>query len=184
MTPRILYSFNKAAPFFLFAAYLLFGIQKVQSQTDYSAILNGSNWKVPLEGQLAYGTNSTSGLSSPIALGDQTTFGCRLGVGGCTTSSTDGLTVSGISGGLTLFTGSGTGAFQIGLLPSIISYNAISGSISPSGAIAMVFTPTDSSGVATSGATTTLGLGQLQNIGGVYVKQMQMISGTSTVMAK
>ncbi len=151
-------SLKKAAPFFLFVAYLLCGISKAYSQTDYSAILSGSNWNVPLEGQLAYGTNSTSELSSPIALGDQTTFGCQLGVGGCTTSSVTGLTVSGTSGGVTPFTGSGTGTFQIGLLPSIISYNAISGSISPSGAIAMVFTPTDSSGVATSGATTTLGL--------------------------
>ena len=182
MTTRIFYNFKKAAPFFLFAAYLLFGIQKVQSQTDYSTILNGSNWNVPLENQLAYGAYASNGLSSPIPLGDQTTWGCQLGVGGCTTSSTTGLTVTGTSGGVTAFTGSATGTMQIGLLPSIISYNAISGSVTSSGALAMVFTSTDSSGVVTSGATTTLGLGQFQNIGGVNQMEMQMISGTSLLI--
>lgn len=182
MTTRIFYNFKKAAPFFLFAAYLLFGIQKAQSQTDYSTILNGSNWNVPLENQLAYGAYASNGLSSPIALGDQTTWGCQLGVGGCTTSSTTGLTVTGTSGGVTAFTGSATGTMQIGLLPSILSYSAISGSVTSSGALAMVFTSTDSSGVVTSGATTTLGLGQFQNIGGVNQMEMQMISGTSLLI--
>jgi hypothetical protein len=51
-------SLKKAAPFFLFLASLLFGIQKACSQTDYSAILSGSNWNVPLENQLAYGAPS------------------------------------------------------------------------------------------------------------------------------
>lgn len=176
------FSIKTASSVLLVAAYLFFGVQKVQSQTDYSAILNGSNWNVPLENQLAYGAYAASGFSSPFVLGDQTTWGCQLGVSGCTTSSTTGMTVTGTSGGVTRFTGSATGTMQIGLLPSIVSYSAISGTVTSSGALAMVFTSTDSSGVLTSGATTTLGLGQFQNIGGVNEMEMQMISGTSLVI--
>jgi outer membrane autotransporter protein len=166
----------------LIAAYLFFGIQKVQSQTNYSTILSGSNWNVPLENQLAYGANASTGFSSPFVLGDQTTWGCQLGVSGCTTSSTSGISVTGTSGGITRFTGSATGTMQIGLLPPIVGYNAISGSVTSSGTIAMVFTPTNSSGVVTSGASTTLGLGQFQNVGGVNEMEMQMISGTSLLI--
>jgi hypothetical protein len=57
----------------------------------------------------------------------------KVAVGGCTTSSTTGMSVTGTSGGITRFTGSGTGTFQIGLLPSIISYNVTSGSVTSSG---------------------------------------------------
>ena len=158
------------------------GVGKAYSQTDYATILSGSNWNVPLENQLAYGANASSGFSSPFVLGDQTTWGCQLGVGGCTTSSTSGISVAGTSGGVTRFTGSATGSMQIGLLPLIVGYNAISGSVTSSGTIAMVFTPTNSSGVVTSGASTTLGLGQFQNVGGVNEMEMQMITGTSLLV--
>jgi len=160
----------------------LLGIGKAYSQTDYATILSGSNWNVPLENQLAYGANASSGFSSPFVLGDQTTWGCQLGVGGCTTSSTSGISVTGTSGGITRFTGSATGTMQIGLLSPIVGYNAISGAVTSSGTIAMVFTPTNSSGVVTSGASTTLGLGQFQNVGGVNEMEMQMITGTSLLV--
>lgn len=158
------------------------GVGKAYSQTDYATILSGSNWNVPLENQLAYGANASSGFSSPFVLGDQTTWGCQLGVGGCTTSSTSGISVTGTSGGITRFTGSATGTMQIGLLSPIVGYNAISGAVTSSGTIAMVFTPTNSSGVVTSGASTTLGLGQFQNVGGVNEMEMQMITGTSLLV--
>lgn len=181
MTAHFFHGLKKVTPSFLFAAYLLFGIQKAQA-TDYSTILSGSNWDVPLENQLAYGANASSGFSSPFVLGDQTTWGCQLGVSGCTTSSTTGISVTGTLGGVTRFTGSATGTMQIGLLPPIVGYNAISGSVTSSGTIAMVFTPTNSSGVVTSGASTTLGLGQFQNVGGVNEMEMQMITGTSLLV--
>jgi outer membrane autotransporter protein len=166
----------------MLALLSLLGIGKAYSQTDYATILTGSNWNVPLENQLAYGANASSGFSSPFVLGDQTTWGCQLGVGGCTTSSTSGISVTGTSGGITRFTGSATGTMQIGLLPPIVGYNAISGAVTSSGTIAMVFTPTNSSGVVTSGASTTLGLGQFQNVGGVNEMEMQMITGTSLLV--
>jgi len=43
------------------------------------------------------------------------------------------MSVTETSGDITRFTGSGTETFQIGLLPSIISYNVTSGSVTSSG---------------------------------------------------
>ena len=181
MTAFNLYSLKKAAPFFLFAAYLFFGAQKVYSQTNYATILNGSNWDVPLANQLAYGANTSSGFSASFSLGDQTTWGCQLGISGCTTSSNAGITVTGSSGGTTTFTGTATGTMKIGILPASSSYSSISGKVSSAGVIAMVFTPTDSSGAPTGG-NTTLGLGNFRNVGGVNEMEMQMITGTSLLV--
>jgi len=163
------------------AAYLFFGVQKAYSQTNYATILNGSNWDVPLANQLAYGANASSGFSAPFSLGDQTTWGCQLGISGCTTSSNTGITVTGSTGGTTTFIGTATGTMKIGILPASSSYSSISGKVSSAGVIAMVFTPTDSSGASTGG-NTTLGLGNFRNVGGVNEMEMQMITGTSLLV--
>ena len=151
-------------------------------QPDYAAILAGSNWDVPLVNQLAYGADAASQFSNPFPLGDQTTWGCQLGSGGCTTTSVTGFTVTSAPGSATTtFVGSATAQFAIGPERTSPSYSSISGTVSPSGAIVMVFTPTDSSGVPTGGSN-TLGIGQFENTGGVPEMEMQMITGTSLLV--
>lgn len=145
---------------------------------DYAAILQGSNWYVPINNQLAYGANVATQFSNPIAIGDQTTWGCQLGVNGCTTASTAGFTVTSAPGSaVTTFVGSATGQLAIGPVLTT-SYLSIAGSVSPTGATVMVFTPTDSDGTPTGGAS-TVGFGQFDNIGHVPAMVMQMISGSS-----
>jgi hypothetical protein len=148
---------------------------------DYAAILAGSNWYVPLVNQLAYGSKATNQFSNPFPLGDQTTWGCQLGSGGCTTTSTNGFTVTSTPGSATTtFIGSATAQLAIGPAQTT-SHNSISGSVSPTGAIVMVFTPTDSSGVPTGGAR-TLALGQFENTASVPEMEMQMITGTALLV--
>jgi len=149
---------------------------------DAAAILAGSNWYVPLVNQLAYGSKATSQFSNPFPLGDQTTWGCQLGSGGCTTTSTNGFTVTSAPGSATTtFIGSATAQLAIGPAQASPSYSSISGSVSPTGAIVMVFTPTDSSGVPTGGVR-TVGLGQFENTAGVPEMEMQTITGTALLV--
>ena len=155
---------------------LMMKIGAAQSQTNYSTIIAGSNWDVPAANLLAYGTNPISGLSNASSLGDQTRWGCQLGINGCTTTSTSGMRVISTAGGITSFAGSATAQFAIGPVTTPPSYASISGTVTPSGQISMVFTPTNSSGALTGG-TTTLGLGQFQTYNGTNAMQMQMISG-------
>ena len=151
-------------------------------QPDYAAILTGSNWYVPLVNQLAYGSEASGQFSNPFPLGDQTTWGCQLGSGGCTTTSVGGFTVTSAPGSATTtFVGSATAQLAIGPEHTSPSYSSISGSVAPSGAIVMVFTPTYSSGVPTGGSN-TLGFGQFQNTGGVPEMEMQMITDSSLLV--
>ena len=128
-------------------------IGAAQSQTNYSTIIAGSNWDVPAANLLGYVASTTSGLSNATPLGDQTTWGCQLGVNGCTTTSTSGMKVTSVVGGTTSFVGSATGVFALGPITFIPSYASISGTVAPSGQISMVFTPTNSSGVITGTAS-------------------------------
>lgn len=160
----------------ILVAFFLMKIGVAHSQTNYSNIIAGSNWDVPAANLLAYGSNPSSGLSGASSLGDQTRWGCQLGVNGCTTTSTSGMRVVSTAGGITSFSGSSAAQFAIGPATTPPSYASISGTVTPSGQISMVFTPTNSSGALTGG-TTTLGLGQFQTYNGTNAMQMQMISG-------
>jgi outer membrane autotransporter protein len=157
------------------AIMLMMKIGAAQSQTNYSTIIAGSNWDVPAANLLGYVASTTSGLSNATPLGDQTTWGCQLGVNGCTTTSTSGMKVTSVAGGTTSFVGSATGVFALGPITFIPSYASISGTVAPSGQISMVFTPTNSSGVIT-GAPTTLGFGQFVTYNGANAIQMQMFT--------
>lgn len=157
------------------AAILLLKMSIAQSQTNYSSIIAGSNWDVPAANLLGYGATPIAGLSNATPLGDQTRWGCQLGVNGCTTASTSGMRVTSVTGGITSFVGSATAQFALGSNTTPPSYASITGTVAPSGQISMVFTPTNSSGVLTGG-TTTLGLGQFQTYNGTNAMQMQMIT--------
>jgi len=146
-------------------------------QSYYALILSGSNWAVPLNNQLSYGAVTSTGFSNPFVAGDQTTWGCRLGTDGCTTTSTTGINVTSAPGSaITTFIGSATGQSAIGPTVFAPSYFSISGAVSPSGAVSMTFNPTGDTGVPT-GAPATVGFGQLETWGWLPKMVMQMITG-------
>lgn len=146
-------------------------------QSYYALILSGSSWAVPLNNQLSYGAVTSTGFSNPFVAGDQTTWGCRLGTDGCTTTSTTGINVTSAPGSaITTFIGSATGQSAIGPTVLAPSYFSISGAVSPSGAVSMTFNPTDDTGVPT-GAPATVGFGQLETWGWLPKMVMQMITG-------
>lgn len=120
----------------------------------WDAVISNTSWYVTVPQMLAYASSSTS-FANPIPIGDQTLW--VLG------SSTDGI-----------FTGTSTGELAIGSAVSI-STMTIQGTVTPAGQITMVFTPT-------SGGATTIGLGQMADVGGVYEMEMQMITGTSLLV--
>lgn len=137
----------------------LLGIQQV-SATDYASILSGSNWYVPAPNMLAYGANVSNGFSNPFPIGDQTLW--------------NGINVtSSLGSSVTTFTGSTTAQMALGPITTTAT-STMAGSVSSTGAIAIVFTPT-------GGGASTLGLGQFEAIGGINEMEMQMVTGAGLV---
>jgi outer membrane autotransporter protein len=141
--------------------FILFCVAPLSKATDYASIINNSNWYVPEPYYLAYITNSSSGFSTDLLpVGDQTLWN-NLSV---TSSTID----------LTSFSGLSTAQFSIGNGTTTPSTSSMSGQVSPNGAIAILFTPTE-------GGNPTLGLGQFQTVNGIDSMEMQMITGSSVL---
>ena len=151
---------TKVAPFLITVLLSGFCESSWAQTTDYFTLINNSNWYVPVPNMLAYGSSSSS-FSNPFPIGDQTLW--------------NGLLATSLSGSATTtFTGTSNATLKIAGIPSP-SQSTMSGKVSPTGAIAIVFTPT-------GGGATTLGLGQFENIGGINEMEMQMITGTSLLV--
>ncbi|CAH1650008.1 autotransporter family protein [Chelatococcus asaccharovorans] len=136
------------------AALVCPGIAAAQSGPWDSTISN-THWYVPVPQLLAYTAPATS-FANPIPTGDQTLW-------------TLGTSVNGV------FTGTSSATLTIGPLVTTSDSN-IEGRVTPSGEIAMVFTPT-------TGGATTIGLGTMQTRDGVTAMEMQMITGTSLLVS-
>lgn len=141
------------APSLLVIAGLVGAASAAWAQSSkWDSILSNSNWYVPVPNLLAYGSSNLSFYRpSPTAFGDQTLW--ALG------RSTNGV-----------FTGQSNVTFDLnGLLSS--SSQTMQGVVLDSGQIAIVFTQA-------SGGT-TIGIGQMREVNGVPLMEMQMITGTS-----
>jgi outer membrane autotransporter protein len=122
--------------------------------TVWDSTISNSHWYVPVPQLLAYASSNTS-FSNPVPIGDQTLW--SLGV--ATNGAFSGLSSAQLAIGPVLTT----------------SDSAIQGFVNSAGQITMVFTPI-------GGGATTIGLGQMQTIGGVTSMEMQMITGTSLLV--
>ncbi|MFG1480954.1 autotransporter outer membrane beta-barrel domain-containing protein [Xanthobacter sp. V4C-4] len=124
------------------------------AQSQWDAVISGSHWYVGVPNMLAYASSNTS-FAQPIPVGDQTLW--ALG------TSTNGV-----------FTGSSSAELAIGPITSPSSMS-ISGVVTPSGQITMLFTDP-------STGLTTVGLGMMREMNGVTTMEMQMITGTSLLV--
>ena len=121
----------------------------------WDSTISNTHWYVPVPQLLAYTAPATS-FANPIPTGDQTLW-------------TLGTSVNGV------FSGTSSATLTIGPLVTTSDSN-IEGRVTPSGEIAMVFTPT-------TGGSTTIGLGTMQTRDGVTAMEMQMITGTSLLVS-
>ena len=123
------------------------------AQSTWDSVLSNSSWYVTVPQMLAYASGTTS-FANPLAIGDQTLWALGTSVNG-------------------VFSGTSTGQLLIG---NTYSYSTLSiqGSVTTSGQILMVFTP--------SSGPTTIGLGQMADRGGAYEMEMQMITGSSVLV--
>ncbi|MBX9843423.1 MAG: autotransporter outer membrane beta-barrel domain-containing protein [Xanthobacteraceae bacterium] len=120
----------------------------------WDSTISNTHWYVPVPQLLAYIAPRAS-LANPIPIGDQTLW--TLGV------STNGS-----------FTG--TSVAQLAIGPALLTESTtIQGTVTPSGQITMIFTPV-------GGGTPTVGLGVMQNVGGVTSMEMQMITGDALLV--
>ena len=129
------------------------GTSAARAQSQWDAIISNSYWYVPVPNMLAYGTSGTS-FANPFAVGDQTLW--ALG------TSTNGV-----------FTGSSSATLAVGpfVTPSSMT---IQGTVTDSGQITMLFN--------NGAGLTTVGLGVMQQEGGVTTMEMQMITGDTMMV--
>ena len=122
----------------------------------WDALLTNSNWYVPVPNLIAYGSSDRSFTTPPpTAIGDQTLW--ALG------TATNGV-----------FTGQSTATFY-NAGQSSTSSQAMQGVVASSGQIAIGF-------FSSSGALSTLGIGQMREIAGVPLMEMQMITSPGLVV--
>lgn len=116
----------------------------------WDSTISNTNWFVPAPQLLAYMSTRT-GFTNPIPVGDQTLW--TLG------TSTNGV-----------FSGTSVGTVSLG--PATIqSTLSMQGNVTTNGTITIYFT-------SLSGGSSTVGLGQMRNRGGIPEMEMQMIIGT------
>jgi subtilase-type serine protease len=125
--------------------------------TIWDATVSNSNWYVPVPYLISYLSNDKSfAVPGPTVLGDQTLW--AIGV------STNGV-----------FSGTSSTELSNGQITSSSSMN-MQGVVTDSGQILIEFLPTDGQG------TTTVGVGQMRNIGGQTLMEMQMTTGGSLLL--
>ncbi len=121
----------------------------------WDALLTNSNWYVPIPGLIAYASSNQSFTTPPpTPIGDQTLW--ALG------TATNGV-----------FTGQSQASFYMnGITTTGIS--TMQGLVTSGGQIVIAF--------SSDTAPTTIGIGQMREIGGVPLMEMQMITGTSLLV--
>jgi autotransporter-associated beta strand protein len=124
--------------------------------TRWDSLLSNSSWYVPvpyLVATLSGGQSFTT--PTPLAIGDQTLW--ALG------SASNGA-----------FTGNSSATLALGPVSST-SYSNMTGRVTPGGQIAIEFVPT-------TGGSPIIGIGQMREIAGVPLMEMQMITGTTVLV--
>lgn len=122
----------------------------------WDSILSNSNWYVPVPGLIAYGSSNRSFYRpSPLAFGDQTLWALGTATNGA-------------------FTGQSNATFDLGGVSST-SAQSMQGLVSDSGQIVIVFSQ--------PGAPSTIGIGQMREINGLPLMQMQMVTGSSFLVS-
>ena len=123
--------------------------------TRWDAILSNSNWYVPVPGLIAYATSNSNQAINPIPIGDQTLW--ALG------TATNGV-----------FSGQSLVSFAIGGLVTPPGTSSMQGIVTEAGQIRIAFSSPDS--------PTIIGIGQMREISGVPLMEMQMITGSSLLI--
>lgn len=128
------------------------------AQTNvWDSILSNTNWYVPVPNLVAYMTGAQSFIQPPpLAIGDQTLWSW-------------GPVVNGV------ISGTSNAQFYIGSQTVATSPLLMNGMVTDLGQLFLKFTPE-------GGGTTTLGIGQIREIGGVPLAEMQMITGSGTLV--
>lgn len=123
--------------------------------TRWDALLSNTNWYVAIPNLVAYASGNRSNITNPFAIGDQTLWS----LGTVTNGS---------------FTGQSAATFAIGPTVTPPTFSAMHGLVTETGQIRIEFTSPDSA--------TIVGIGQMREIGGVPLMEMQMITGTSLLV--
>lgn len=123
------------------------------AQSVWDPVISNTSWYVTVPQMLAYASGTVS-FANPQPIGDQTLWALGTSVNG-------------------VFSGTSTAQLLIGNVSSYTT-TSIQGSVTATGQILMVFTP--------SSGPVTIGLGQMAFRGGEYEMEMQMITGSSTLV--
>ncbi|KAF0103103.1 MAG: outer membrane autotransporter [Rhodospirillaceae bacterium] len=123
--------------------------------TRWDALLSNTNWYVAIPNLVAYASGNRSNITNPFSIGDQTLWS----LGTVTNGS---------------FTGQSAATFAIGPTVTPPTFSAMHGLVTETGQIRIEFTSPDSA--------TIVGIGQMREIGGVPLMEMQMITGTSLLV--
>lgn len=123
--------------------------------TRWDGLLSNTNWYVAIPNLVAYASGNRSDISNPFPIGDQTLWS----LGTVTNGS---------------FRGVSEATFAIGPTVTAPTYSSMHGLVTEAGQIRIEFTSPDSA--------TIVGIGQMREIGGVPLMEMQMITGTSLLV--
>ena len=123
--------------------------------TRWDSILSNTNWYVAIPNLVAYASGNRSDITNPFAIGDQTLWS----LGTVTNGS---------------FTGTSAASFAIGPTVTPPTFSGMHGLVTEAGQIRIEFTSLESA--------TIIGIGQMREIGGVPLMEMQMITGTSLLV--
>ena len=127
----------------------------VSQDSRWDALLSNSNWYVPIPGLIAYASSNQSFTTPPpTPIGDQTLW--ALG------TATNGV-----------FTGQSQASFYMNGITTN-NTTTMQGLVTSGGQIVISF--------SSDTAPTTIGIGQMREIGGVPLMEMQMITGSSLLV--
>nr|WP_250152516.1 autotransporter outer membrane beta-barrel domain-containing protein [Ancylobacter radicis] len=131
------------------------GAGPVRAQSVWDPVISNSYWYVTVPQMLAYAAPPDD-FSNPLPIGDQTLWALGTSVNG-------------------VFSGLSTGTLAIGPITST-SELTMQGMVTPDGMVSIVFT-------STTGGPSTIGLGVMQQVGGITTMEMQMIIGTNPLVS-
>ncbi|MDP1750301.1 MAG: hypothetical protein Q8L22_12650, partial [Reyranella sp.] len=123
--------------------------------TRWDSLLSNSSWYVPVPNLVAYTGGNRSLTSNPIPIGDQTLWALGTASHG-------------------VFSGQSEASFAVGQTVTTPSTSSMQGIVTESGQIRIAFT--------SSGSPTIVGIGQMREISGVPLMEMQMITGSSLLV--
>ncbi len=123
--------------------------------TRWDALLSNTNWYVPIPNLVAYTGGNRSLNSNPIPIGDQTLWA-----------------LGNVNNGA--FSGQSVATFATGSTVTTPSNSSMQGIVTEAGQIRIQFTA--------EGSPTIIGIGQMREVGGVPLMEMQMITGSSVLV--